>query len=605
MSDISYVNLPDGVTYNITDLNALHHITVPDYDSTSTYNLGDFVTYNGNIYICITAIATPEAWNSSHWRLVDADQSYLHSLDPKGAGSFSLNRKANTTIGFCSFAEGYNCTASKKYSHAEGYETTASGERSHAEGADTTASGYCSHAEGEHTTASGTQSHAEGLYSKASGDYSSHAEGYATTASGLASHAEGYYTTANHYAQHVFGQCNVIDPSTATALNRGNYIEIVGNGTSTSAPSNARTLDWSGNEVLSGGLTSASVSTTTLSATTLNGVTIGSSPKFTDNNTTYTLGTNGNNVTLTPSSGSVQSITVPYATSAYSATTATGATSAGKWTTARNLTIGNTAKSVNGSADVSFPNPLKIGYCGSDSAGTSGWYRVMTVSQSGYTDTNLNLLITSGYSKNASGILHVHVRCNNGTANVLQSLCWITRIGWGINEAYFKDHGNNTWSLYVYQANTQYGRVQVQILTETGTAASQQNITLLNNNTRESSLSGGTNSWESTIDASANFTVSGNFQSVTKKLFDRSGVVELFMTGNVKTAIADNATIFTVPNIYKPKVNDSGFTFFTGTDQYIPTGMKFGYFTYNGNQFHTLGALSVGTQVTAHFTYLV
>lgn len=40
-------------------------------------------------------------------------------------------------------------------------------------------------------------------------------------------------------------------------------------------------------------------------------------------NTTYTLGTSGNTVTLTPSSGSVQSITVPYATSAGSATKAT------------------------------------------------------------------------------------------------------------------------------------------------------------------------------------------------------------------------------------------------------------------------------------------
>lgn len=40
-------------------------------------------------------------------------------------------------------------------------------------------------------------------------------------------------------------------------------------------------------------------------------------PSYTTNtNTTYTLGTNGNTVTLTPSSGSVQSITVPYATSA-------------------------------------------------------------------------------------------------------------------------------------------------------------------------------------------------------------------------------------------------------------------------------------------------
>ena len=42
-----------------------------------------------------------------------------------------------------------------------------------------------------------------------------------------------------------------------------------------------------------------------------------------DANTTYTLGTSGNNITLTPSSGSVQSVTAPYATSAGSATKAT------------------------------------------------------------------------------------------------------------------------------------------------------------------------------------------------------------------------------------------------------------------------------------------
>ena len=49
-------------------------------------------------------------------------------------------------------------------------------------------------------------------------------------------------------------------------------------------------------------------------------------PSYTVNtNTTYTIGTNGNNVTLTPSSGggSVQSITVPFATNATNATKAT------------------------------------------------------------------------------------------------------------------------------------------------------------------------------------------------------------------------------------------------------------------------------------------
>lgn len=48
-----------------------------------------------------------------------------------------------------------------------------------------------------------------------------------------------------------------------------------------------------------------------------------------DTNTTYTLGTSGNTVTLTPSSGNAQSITVPYATSAGSATSATTASKLG------------------------------------------------------------------------------------------------------------------------------------------------------------------------------------------------------------------------------------------------------------------------------------
>lgn len=57
-------------------------------------------------------------------------------------------------------------------------------------------------------------------------------------------------------------------------------------------------------------------STGNLQATQLNGVNIGSSPKFTDENTTYTLSVSGNNIVLTPSSGSANTITVPYATNA-------------------------------------------------------------------------------------------------------------------------------------------------------------------------------------------------------------------------------------------------------------------------------------------------
>ena len=102
--------------------------------------------------------------------------------------------------------------------------------------------------------ASGEGSHAEGQYSIASGE-GSHAEGLRPVASGSYSHAEGNKTVANHLAQHVFGACNVLDSSAAQATAKGTYIEIVGNGKNEYQRSNARTLDWNGNEVLAGKLT--------------------------------------------------------------------------------------------------------------------------------------------------------------------------------------------------------------------------------------------------------------------------------------------------------------------------------------------------------------
>lgn len=80
------------------------------------------------------------------------------------------------------------------------------------------------------------------------------AEGNSVEASGYASRAAGNGTVANHKAQNVFGEYNVADTSSALATNRGTYAEIVGNGTGTSDRSNARTLDWNGNERLNGDL---------------------------------------------------------------------------------------------------------------------------------------------------------------------------------------------------------------------------------------------------------------------------------------------------------------------------------------------------------------
>ena len=193
--------------------------------------------------------------------------------------TINVGRKASTTVGDYSTAEGYQTTASENSSHAEGYQTTASGgtshaeglqaeasgESSHAEGYRTTASGDNSHAEGQSTTASGTVSHAEGADTAASGFYShaegestnangddSHAEGFFTETSGKYSHAEGEYTIANGKSQHVQGKYNIADETSAF---------IIGNGSSVNARSNAMKVDWGGNLEVAGDLKDGSGNT--------------------------------------------------------------------------------------------------------------------------------------------------------------------------------------------------------------------------------------------------------------------------------------------------------------------------------------------------------
>ena len=197
------------------------------------------------------------------------DYAHAEGGSTVASGNTSHAEGGSTTAsGSCSHAEGGSTVASGNTSHAEGGSTTASGSCSHAEGANTAASGNNSHAEGAGTkalsdqahaegggtTASGVNSHTEGGGTTASGE-SSHAEGGGTTAFGNYSHAEGASTIANRKSQHVFGEFNIIDDQGIDTSIRGAYVEIVGNGTSTSNRKNARTLDWSGNESLAGSLT--------------------------------------------------------------------------------------------------------------------------------------------------------------------------------------------------------------------------------------------------------------------------------------------------------------------------------------------------------------
>lgn len=154
-----------------------------------------------------------------------------------GVGTIASNQWANA-FGFRSRASGWSSTAM-------GYNTLASGFYSTAMGSGSTASAFWSTAMGYYTTASGNWSTAMGRNTTASQTYST-AMGVFTTASGMSSTALGYYATAQAYNSLVLGRYNVISGN-PTLWVATDPLFVIGNGSSSAAPSNAVTVLKNGN----------------------------------------------------------------------------------------------------------------------------------------------------------------------------------------------------------------------------------------------------------------------------------------------------------------------------------------------------------------------
>ena len=74
--------------------------------------------------------------------------------------------------------------------------------------------------------------------------------------------AAGHGSLVKRRSAFAFGEYNVEDSQGSDQNSRGDYVEIVGNGTADNARSNARTLDWSGNEWIAGALSVGDADTT-------------------------------------------------------------------------------------------------------------------------------------------------------------------------------------------------------------------------------------------------------------------------------------------------------------------------------------------------------
>lgn len=127
----------------------------------------------------------------------------MSATNPTGTGSFSLNRRENSTVGNHSVAIGYNTTADGNYSYAAGYESNAWGECS-------TASGFVCEAVGDYAQANGYMTYAE--------DYA-YSNGYCT-------YAQSYQFVVGKYNESVDGDA----PSSAEEQSADTSIFMIGYG---------------------------------------------------------------------------------------------------------------------------------------------------------------------------------------------------------------------------------------------------------------------------------------------------------------------------------------------------------------------------------------
>lgn len=233
------------------------------------------------------------------------DSSVAEGFSTVASGHFSHAEGFNTeATGFGSHAEGEYAEATVDGSHAEGSYTKATGLVSHAEGNNTEAIGRYSHAEGHYTEAVGRSQHVGGEYNipdvmyfetiqkltskenicrrNASTTMLYHSKEYTVNAetglytligdvknglcySGMANYIYGG-TSGNTLYQELYDDGVYDDYTWITTRSdgvikhsfrksdeyKGQYVEIVGNGTNNNNRSNARTLDWEGNAWFAG-----------------------------------------------------------------------------------------------------------------------------------------------------------------------------------------------------------------------------------------------------------------------------------------------------------------------------------------------------------------
>ena len=74
------------------------NLVAPEYDATSTYEIGAIVMYKGTMYECTTTISTAEAWNADHWTKRTLSSNYLLIQLSTGSARFRKQREHENQV---------------------------------------------------------------------------------------------------------------------------------------------------------------------------------------------------------------------------------------------------------------------------------------------------------------------------------------------------------------------------------------------------------------------------------------------------------------------------------------------------------------------------
>lgn len=139
----------------------------------------------------------------------------------------------------------------------------------------------------------------------------------------------------------------------------------------------------------------------------------------------------------------------------------------------------------NGGADISISTVTRqTCFVGSDSASSSGWYKVASQTMSGYGDSNIMFAVTSTYSNYYTGIFSLQIRSDN-TSIQCPKAEWLVRSGFSADSIKIVI-SKMTWTMYVNRSVSQYGRIMFEVLTQSSINGKSSGLTMYNTYTKES-----------------------------------------------------------------------------------------------------------------------